>query len=168
MYSHKGDQYPLGYKNSAVRVVFTHSAPNNLPAILHRQVYNNFRPDKQLGLTSQKWKALFPGRTLPISFKQDISTMKEYSSPRHETIKILETLYKESKSREQLASIMNKTSSYIQHILDLCIRLELIEPINQKLVITDKGKMELVSKSLIRRRLDRSCAFYYPQPRARL
>ncbi|WP_335480187.1 hypothetical protein, partial [Pectobacterium carotovorum] len=58
-YCDEGERYPLGYGHSAVSVVFSHSAPNNIPSILYRSKIK-YSP-RVKGITKlSKWDALFP------------------------------------------------------------------------------------------------------------
>ncbi|MGY6373556.1 phosphoribosyltransferase-like protein [Vibrio parahaemolyticus] len=161
-YAKKGTRYPLGYKDSAVRVVFTHSAPNNLPSILHQNVYKRYRPDNVPSLKSTQWTALFPRRSIPNQFKQDIVMLKEKNSPRYDLKRVIILVSKEVNNREALATVMNKQSAYIQTLIDLGIRLGLIKECQSGLSVTSIGQVELQSKSLSNYHVEKNRNFYYP------
>ncbi|EGQ9186044.1 hypothetical protein F8Y89_23790 [Vibrio parahaemolyticus] len=161
-YAKKGTRYPLGYKDSAVRVVFTHSAPNNLPSILYQNVHKKYRPDNVPSLKATQWIALFPRRSIPNQFKQDIVMLKERNSPRYDLKRLIILVSEKVNSRETLAIVMNKQSAYIQILIDLGIRFGLLKEERTGLSVTSMGQVELQSKSLTNHPIERNKNFYYP------
>lgn len=162
-YAHKQVRYPLGYKDCAVRVVFTHSAPNNLPSILHYQVENNYRPSKNLNLKVNQWHALFPFRTITSQFKHDVTKIKSQSSPKHDILSLLTLIESGINNRNSLANIMNKSQAYIQTICTLCEDYDFISNNNNVLKNTDDGRAELATKTHLETVLAKSVNFYYPR-----
>lgn len=162
-YSDKSTQYPLGYKESAVRVLFTHSAPNNLPSILHRQVFNKFRPSNVPTLKLKQWNALFPNRTISEQFKQDIKSVKEKPSSKVDVINLLRLVRDGTKKREDLAHLMSRTSSYTQILIDLCERMGFVTQNQRIITITNRGVAELSVNTKRNYPIEIQKEFYYPK-----
>ncbi|CAK2597148.1 conserved hypothetical protein [Vibrio crassostreae] len=161
-YADKNTQYPLGYKESAVRVVFTHSAPNNLPSILYRPVYKKFRPNNAPSLHLSQWAAMFPNRTIPEQFKQDLVAIKRKPSSRVDILHLLECLQNGADKREDVAHLMNRTSAYIQILLDLCERMGFLTQNRAVISITNQGLCELSRPAGKNYTIEKNEEFYYP------
>ncbi|WP_102385190.1 hypothetical protein BCU19_15575 [Vibrio cyclitrophicus] len=161
-YADKNTQYPLGYKESAVRVVFTHSAPNNLPSILYRPVYKKFRPNNAPSLQLSQWAAMFPNRTIPEQFKQDLVAIKRKPSSRVDILHLLECLQNGADKREDVAHLMNRTSAYIQTLLDLCERMGFLTQNRSLISITNQGLCELSRPAGKNYTIEKNEEFYYP------
>ncbi|WP_199450853.1 phosphoribosyltransferase-like protein [Vibrio harveyi] len=161
-YADKNTQYPLGYKESAVRVVFTHSAPNNLPSILYRPVYTKFRPNNAPSLNLSQWAAMFPNRTIPEQFKQDLAAIKRKPSSRVDILHLLEVLKNGADKREDIAHLMNRTSAYIQTLLDLCERMGFLTQNRAVISITNQGLCELSRPAGRNYTIEKNEEFYYP------
>lgn len=161
-YADKNTQYPLGYKESAVRVVFTHSAPNNLPSILYRPVYKKFRPNNAPSLHLSQWAAMFPNRTIPEQFKQDLVAIKRKPSSRVDILHLLECLQNGADKREDVAHLMNRTSAYIQALLDLCERMGFLTQNRAVISITNQGLCELSRPAGKNYTIEKNEEFYYP------
>lgn len=90
-YAHRKENSPLGYKNSAVRVIFSHSAPNNIPAILYRNT-KKYKPACQNITHINSWDALFPNRYVPTEFINEIKTKNKNKDKFSRMIDVLQLL----------------------------------------------------------------------------
>lgn len=162
-YADRQTQYPLGYKDSAVRVVFTHSAPNNLPSILYRPVFRKFRPKNDLRLNLSQWAAMFPNRTIPEQFKQDLAVIKEKPTSRVDILNLLALLKNGVGNREDIAHLLNRTSTYIQTLVDLCEKMGFITLIERNISITSQGLAELTRPAGRNYIVEKNDRFYYPR-----
>lgn len=164
-YADKNEKLPLGFGNRPVRVVFSHSAPNNLPAILFRDRDVLKTKDPALRAKIKSWKALFPKRALPEVLKSDLSGGKQ-KFPLRTQIKEILRIVNESQQivPDDIAGSFFGTDDekliYIEH----CIEIGWLVSDNSKLCITENGRNEL--ECLERRSLSKSVANntnnYYP------
>lgn len=93
-YADKGERSPISFGKEPVSVVFSHSAPNNLPAILYRSKHRLKTSDNSLRSFVRSWKALFPSRSVPDSLKHSISLNDSSKSLRQQYKALLSLLEK--------------------------------------------------------------------------
>ncbi|EHU5198479.1 hypothetical protein M2G95_02125 [Vibrio vulnificus] len=161
-YAKKGTRYPVGYKDSAVRVVFTHSAPNNLPSILHQNVHKKYRAQNVPLMKAKQWLALFPRRAIPNQFKQDVDALKVRTSIRYDLLNLLTLISEDISSRQTLAVFMNKPAAYVQTLIELGEKLQFIVKDGVTITITGRGRDELESRAVCTYHVEKKVNFYYP------
>ncbi|EOD6302063.1 hypothetical protein ACJZSO_000509 [Proteus mirabilis] len=162
-YAHNNERIPLGFENTAVRVVFTHSAPNNLPAILHR---NNFKykaksVDKR-GVT-KVWKALFPARSIPIQFKINLEYIDKQKVPTSVRFKQLLSVVNDGfTNANDIHLVLNWSYSSCQEMLNLMNNMKLLTINSSKICLTDRGKKEFTRWKLKDYHIEFNGNNYYP------
>jgi hypothetical protein len=163
-YSGQKEKFPLGFKKTAVRVVFEHSAPNNLPSIFYRDVVD-FKPknNKILGL-DLSWKALFSNRVVSDEFKYQISNIKRKKTILGMIRELLSKLSSEGDSSVQsLVCSTGLSAAELGNTIDVCRKLKIVRDVGGKISITPKGKLEFNSFGLPRRSVVFSDKKYYPK-----
>ena len=164
-YSDQKEKYPLGFKKSAVRVVFEHSAPNKLPSVFYKDV-KSFKPKNNhiLGLESS-WKAIFSNRVVNEQFKYQISNV-EYQNKKT-NLRIVQELLKRLSFDDcsSVESLMNSTgfsASELKNAINVCEKLNMLRVENKKVSITNTGRSELNSLGLPKRVVVFNDEKYYP------
>ncbi|EMB0835490.1 hypothetical protein MZE26_15605 [Escherichia coli] len=160
-YANKREMNPLGYKNGAVRVIFSHSAPNNVPAILYRSVID-YKPKAKDITAISRWDALFPGRYIPTDFSHE-NEEKNKKQPKLLKIRmILQLLEMESLSVKRLSKITGLPQYELKLILRNLNSVGWISYANQEYTVTRAGSLEVTSKVKGLKIIAISPDFYYP------
>ncbi|EKZ9156545.1 hypothetical protein REM33_004777, partial [Escherichia coli] len=165
-YAHNKEKHPLGYKGSAVRVIFTHSAPNNIPSILHRTVIK-YKP-KTNGITpASRWDALFPRRYIPTDFTHEIEEKIKIQPKLLKIKSILKLLEVESLSLKQLSKISGFPQYELKLILKNLNTAGWVHYRNNEYEITGIGRVEVEigSKTKGFKIIAINPDFYYPRKR---
>lgn len=165
-YAHNKEKHPLGYKGSAVRVIFTHSAPNNIPSILHRTVIK-YKP-KTNGITpASRWDALFPRRYIPTDFTHEIEEKIKIQPKLLKIKSILKLLEVESLSLKQLSKISGFPQYELKLILKNLNTAGWVHYRNHEYEITGIGRVEVEigSKTKGFKIIAINPDFYYPRKR---
>ncbi|MCE7546069.1 hypothetical protein LZV53_16055 [Klebsiella michiganensis] len=160
-YASKNNKYPLGYKDCAVRVIFGHSAPNNIPAILHSSTLKKFKASDRSVSNSSAWHALFHKRVIPSDFLVDCKN-KPHLNPRKIIVNLL-TLLSEGEYKEQeLCHIFNLPAYEVDRILN---HLESFGWVNYdagRYNLTLTGRSEVIPKNKSLKQIESAVVFYYP------
>ncbi|WP_240430054.1 phosphoribosyltransferase-like protein [Serratia marcescens] len=160
-YAHKGEINPLGYKDGSVRVIFSHSAPNNIPSILYRTVIK-YKPKSKNITQATRWDALFPRRYIPTDFSHQVEE-KTKTQPKLLKIKIiLSLLGVESLDIKQLSKMTRLPQYEIKLILRNLKSINWVSSIDQKYIITENGRLEINSKPKGFKIIAINKSFYYP------
>ncbi|EJQ5988467.1 hypothetical protein ABMN38_004188 [Escherichia coli] len=165
-YAHNKEKHPLGYKGSAVRVIFSHSAPNNIPSILHRTVIK-YKP-KTNGITpASRWDALFPRRYIPTDFTHEIEEKIKIQPKLLKIKSILKLLEVESLSLKQLSKISGFPQYELKLILKNLNTAGWVHYRNHEYEITGIGRVEIEigSKTKGFKIIAINPDFYYPRKR---
>jgi len=162
-YSCRTEPKPLGFKETAVRVIFEHSAPNNLPTIFYKDV-KKFKPkNNQLIGLNKSWSALFSRRAVDEGFKYQASNTKVKKTSSKIIGLILKTL--SSSSPINLRSLRHASGlnpQDLSHYIKLCEQFKMLENNNGIVSITQKGLIELKSLSKIKKPIEINTQLYYP------
>jgi hypothetical protein len=144
-YVDKKEKFPIGYGSNPVRVVFSHSAPNNLPALLFRDRTKLKAKDASLRPYIKSWKALFPRRALVESLKTELSEAIPVTSIQQQ---LKELLYIVSSNSGINVNSLNEhfsgTDGQRNLCKDRCIDFGWLRESNSQLFLTDNGEKELV------------------------
>lgn len=162
-YANKGEGIPLGYDGVAVRVIFGHSAPNNIPAILHRKVnkYKASSPTLRGRLFS--WTPLFPRRDVPEKLKAQIMTKKKTLSINASIRLLLNQLEQTtSLSKDKSLQILAWSIADWERYVDLCLKFNMITKNGDQLKITEQGKIELETLNRMKYTIEFNGENYYP------
>jgi len=160
-YANRSDKFPMGYKDGAVRVIFSHSAPNNIPTILYRSV-NRYRP-KNNGITGlTQWNALFPKRYIPTDFSHQIENKKINLTKSQKIKTILKLLDTNCLEVKKLSKMTNLPQYEIKRILADLKTNQWVAVNGKEYTITDIGKLEISSKIKGFKNIAISQEFYYP------
>lgn len=163
-YSDQKEKYPLGFNKSAVRVVFEHSAPNNLPSVLYKDV-RNFKPKNNniLGLEAS-WKAIFSNRVVNEQFKYQMSNIKIKKTVFGTVQELMKLLsFEGCASVELLANSTGFSSSELANCISVCEKLNMVKVQGKIISITSTGRLELQSFGLPKRRVVFRDEKYYPK-----
>ncbi|WP_220758477.1 phosphoribosyltransferase-like protein [Citrobacter freundii] len=158
-YASKTNRSPLGYRDCAVRVVFGHSAPNNIPSILHSSTFSKFKPMITGVTNAQSWRALFHKRVVPVDFLADI---KKIHKNKFNIIHCLSLLNSGPLPLTQLCKVLGASAYETNINLVNLIELGWVIKDNDFFVLTDTGKNEIISKRKIVKQLESKADFYYP------
>jgi hypothetical protein len=144
-YATEREKYPLGFGNNPVRVVFAHSAPNNLPAILYRDTFRYKPKAPRLRNRLKKWNALFPKRALPEILKLelgDIIVSKSNKAVTFELLQVLDTT--PDLSKDSLGDYIASASTQISLCKTRCLQNNWIVEDANILNISPSGREELI------------------------
>jgi hypothetical protein len=145
-YAATNEKFPMGFGGNPVKVVFSHSAPNNLPAILYRNSINLKTNNKDLRTKIKSWKALFTGRAINESLKVELSNLKPLNSIKFLLTELLFTIeVNPGLIVDDLNNLFSGTSAQLNLCESRCLKYGWIEEREEKLYLTDAGKSELVS-----------------------
>ncbi|EMG7548311.1 hypothetical protein ACKGLS_003451 [Vibrio alginolyticus] len=161
-YADTSETIPLGFKSTAVRVVFTHSAPNNLPAILYRQKYANYTPNG-VNLNITRWNALFPKRSITPEFTSDLLKLEDRPSVKVGIIKILNLISGGAVKEPNITTLMGSSMASTQRYIRLCLKLDLISITEGVFSLTPRGESELRVQDSTFQSIDKPTGFYYPK-----
>ncbi len=142
-YADEKEEFPIGYGDDPVKVVFSHSAPNNLPAILYRNKSNLIPKEGALRAKIKNWKALFPRRALIEALKVELAEIKIMYS----VVRMLkELLYIVKSHPNNNINYINDIFSGTDSQLNLCknrgIDFGWLSESNLKLSLTENGEKE--------------------------
>lgn len=142
---------PFGFRETGALLAFTHTAPNNLPAVLWKQV--------------PQWHSFFEGKAVPSDIlplfgrprrefriqqallamgQKTLSTgswRKFAGEMIGETVLVLAAIASRKRTIGEIAAASALTEQDVSHLIDLCRRWGLISP--NSLHITDTGLAEL-------------------------
>ena len=163
-YANKKERLPLGYDNVAVRVIFGHSAPNNIPAILYRTA-KKYRPKSTLiGVYPASWTPLFPRRDVPEEIKIQINLKKKTVSKKGSVQRLLEQLEQTpSISERQLRHILDWSIAELKHFISFCKRFDMLTTSNGEVKITSQGQVELKVLNKKQYTIEFNKENYYPE-----
>ncbi|CAM3845347.1 MULTISPECIES: phosphoribosyltransferase-like protein [Pseudoalteromonas] len=143
-YADKGEKLPIGYGSNPVRVVFAHSAPNNLPAILYRNKAKLKAKDTSLRSKVKVWKALFPRRALVETLKAELSAVKPVTSIKYLLMELLQIVRLNPEiSVISLNEQFSGTGAQLNLCKDRCINFGWLREDRAHLALTENGKKEL-------------------------
>lgn len=161
-YANHNEKKPLGYNDTAIRVVFTHSAPNNLPTILYRPVRKKYKP-KEAGLNnSSQWVPLFPNRYVGPEFESVVSEEKTARNRSELIFAILKALRVENSTLKGLSKALNCPQYKIKIVLQMFKKNGWVACTGDCFMLTPAGLKE---RTEIRQRFDaiaQETNFYYP------
>jgi hypothetical protein len=165
-YADKKERFPIGFGDNPVRVVFSHSAPNNLPAILYRNSIKLKTNNKELRARIKSWKALFEGRAITETLKIELSSLKPLNSIKSLFIELLDTIgTNPGLSENALTNLFSGSNSQLNLCKERCLNYGWIEEREEKLFLTDTGKKEQVhiSKNKSVKVVANNQENYYPE-----
>ncbi|MGN3437105.1 phosphoribosyltransferase-like protein [Proteus penneri] len=161
-YCDKREKNPLGYGNSAVRVIFSHSAPNNIPTILYRSK-NKYR-SKIEGITKlNKWDALFPSRYVNSDYIYEIESKMKSLSKINKIKLIINNLSANSLHIKKLSRILNLPQYEIRFILKNLEKMGWVNSNNGVYTLTELGNIEVGIQSKGLKFIATNPEFYYPR-----
>ncbi|MGS0824940.1 phosphoribosyltransferase-like protein [Shewanella sp. 0m-8] len=162
-YAKKGEGIPLGYDEVAVRVIFGHSAPNNIPAILHRKVDNYKAKSTTLRGRLSSWIPLFPSRDVPEQLKAQIMTKKKTLTIKASIRLLLNKLEQTtSLGKDKLFQTLEWPVADWEHYVALCLKLNMITENGDQLKITEQGRRELEVLNRMKYTIEFNTKNYYP------
>jgi hypothetical protein len=163
-YADKKERLPLGFEDTAIRVVFSHSAPNNLPAILYRSIFRKYKPtNANLHLELANWVPLFPRRAVPREFMSQYQRTVKTISKRVAILEVMKQLQVMRKTREELAKGLNWSLEQVEDVVQLCIRLEFLVEENEVITLSGSGLLEISELTRTNYSIEFNHEFYYPQ-----
>jgi hypothetical protein len=125
-------------------VVFSHSAPNNLPAILYRNTARLKTKNIELRAIVKSWKALFSGRAISESLKTELTDLKPVYSIKQLLTELLSSIETNpGLSIDELNNQFSGTNAQLDLCINRCINFLWIENLNEKFSITESGHSEL-------------------------
>lgn len=143
-YANNTERMPLGFKDTAVRVVFTHSAPNNLPAIFYRNTFKYTAASMSKRGVTKTWNALFPARSIPVQFRVSLESIDEQQIPTSVRFKqFLAVINDGFTNSNDMHLILNWSYSVYQEVLHLMIDMKLLTLDVSTIMITERGLKEL-------------------------
>ncbi len=163
-YANKNENHPLGFDKSAVRVFFEHSAPNNLPAIFHKN-QSKYRPfDRSFPKLTNRWIGLFPNRSVSLELRRQINFTKERKYFKSAMKEILGVLTSSSSpiNKGSLSAITNIPISEMEQYIVVGKKFGMLTEDNYEIAITPEGKAELAALSKTSQSIEFSTENYYP------
>lgn len=160
-YASQKNKNPLGYNECAVRVVFGHSAPNNMPAILHASTLNNFKAFDNGVSNSPVWNALFHKRVIPSDFLIDCKK-RNCMKPKDVVLSFLTLLSSDSYQESELSRIYNLPAYEVDRVLKNMESLGWVVYQGKRYHLTNGGHDELTPKNKVSRQVEIITGFYYP------
>lgn len=161
-YCDEKESYPLGYGHSAVRVVFSHSAPNNIPSILYRSKVK-YKP-KLKGITNlSKWDALFPSRYVNSDFIYEIESKTKTLSKINKIKLIINTLASEPLPIKKLSRILGLSQYEIRFILKNLKEIGWVDLNAELFTLTGLGRVEVGIQAKGLKFIASNPEFYYPR-----
>lgn len=143
-YANNAERMSLGFKNTAARVVFTHSAPNNLPAIFYRNAFNYTAASMSKRGATNTWNALFPARSVPVQFRVSLESVDEQQIPTSVRCKQFLALVNSGfTNSNDMHHILNWSYSAYQEVLHLMVGMDLLALDSSTIMITERGSKEL-------------------------
>ncbi|MCD9492636.1 hypothetical protein GLP30_17065 [Photobacterium phosphoreum] len=143
-YANRNERLPLGYDKVAVRVIFGHSAPNNIPAILYRTA-KKYKPKSTLiGVYPASWTPLFPRRDVPEEIKHQINLKKKTVSKKASVQRLLKQLEQTpSISKSKLHQILDWSMADLKCFISFCEQFDMLTINSNEVKITEQGQIEL-------------------------
>ncbi len=172
-YARESETMPFGFADTMGSLVFEHSAPNNLPAILWR--------------STPEWKTVFPGRSIPpevkdyftqyrdkrvslgdnkikISVQDNIESIARGDRFMFSIVKVLEAMIKTKGRLERVSAETGMSIFKTSQFIEKCKEWELIDNDNK---VTSRGVSEIEHARKITRvvniEIDVNSEFYYPR-----
>lgn len=143
-YADEKERLPIGYGDNPVRVVFTHSAPNNLPAILYRNKAKLKANDRALRSKIKAWKALFPNRALVEALKTELSEVQSVTSIKYLLRELLKIVQLNPEiSDTSLNEHFSGTDAQLYLCKNRCIKFGWLRENGINLSLTENGKKEI-------------------------
>jgi len=143
-YADKSEKLPIGYGEHPVRVVFAHSAPNNLPAILFRNKIKLKPKDLTLRGTVRSWKGLFPRRALGDVLKTELALVQSTKPFRELLIEFLFDIEANGGiSLSSLNNLFSEGNDKVNLCKSRCLEHGWVEEHEQILTLTEAGSQEL-------------------------
>jgi hypothetical protein len=143
-YADKKERFPIGFADNPVRVVFSHSAPNNLPAILYRNKDKLKTKDAALRGKVSLWVALFPRRALTENLKTELSEAKPISSINYLLKELLQIVRQNPKaSLASLNKYFSGTTAQLNLCKIRCISFGWLLEVSNTLALTSDGEKEI-------------------------
>ena len=169
-YADKNENLPLGYGERPVSVVFAHSAPNNLPAILYRDKLKYKAHDITIRRANTSWKGLFPRRALDDILKTELASVQPQKPFRELLIEFLFNI--EASDGVSLCSLNNLFSEgndKVNLCKSRCLKHGWVEEHEQILTLTEAGSKELVYLTAHHKpaHVANNTASYYPSSMSR-
>ncbi len=162
-YANINEKKPLGFKSSFVKVIFEHSAPNNIPTILHKNVTQYKPNDTDLLNMPENWVALFPNRYIQSSFSRDMSISRSGISMKSDIKNLLHVMICIEKSNlESLVKLTKIQKIKLKHYLKFCDELDILNVNGNTVKITGRSKRELQALTNDKKVVDINKEFYYP------
>ena len=175
------DEFPFGYGETKGMLVFAHSVPNNLPAILWRGGTNP--------ISRKRWMPLFPERSVPTellpvfresSFRTRVETrlarlgqsklsggrwLKHADDYVRKIILVLSSVARTTRTAERISEVTGLSTLEAKLILDSCRKWGLISASGR---LSASGANELRHAKQLHERTNREILrapseFYYPQ-----
>ncbi|MEZ9004903.1 hypothetical protein AB6E26_19685 [Vibrio splendidus] len=143
-YANNAERMPLGFKDTAVRVVFTHSAPNNLPAIFYRNTFKYTAASTAKRGVTTRWNALFPSRSIPVQFRVNLESVDEQQIPTSIRFKqFLAVINDGFTNPNDVHLILNWSYSVCQEVLHLMVDMDLLAIDSSTIMMTERGLKEV-------------------------
>ncbi len=162
-YANKRERYPLGFGKAAVRVVFGHSAPNNLPSIFFRNIVK-YTPKNQPHYPKQhSWEGLFPKRVIQDDFKYQVLLCRSTASFRKAIHNILQFLSEGSSVEiNSLTNMLMLNGQEVRFYVDFCKQYKLVTEHSSQIKITTNGVIEMRALNNVKHPLEFNKKRYYP------
>lgn len=159
-YSKSSEKWPLGYANSALRVIFSHSAPNNIPKILYQNSFSSFT--SKSGVKYKKWNAIFPRRTIPRKLKKDLAVNQK--SENTDVIKrLIIILKKQPLDLRHISIFLKEGITETLNILEICMCQSLIVENSGMYSLSAFGLSQSNYKCRSKISIEKKSKFYYPR-----
>ncbi|MBH0000299.1 hypothetical protein I6E72_15185 [Pseudoalteromonas sp. NSLLW24] len=162
-YANKNELYPLGFKDSFVKVFFEHSAPNNMPSILHKNIKIYKGKDENLLMLPNQWKALFPSRGIPRSLIVELSSSKNTKNMKQALRSLLKIMISlEITTLANLIKLTKIEKVHLKQYIKICVGLDILKVQGNNVSITNRTKNEYSALCISNKGIDINESFYYP------
>jgi hypothetical protein len=180
-YSSRQDEFALGFGETKGMLVFAHSVPNNLPAIIWRGGTNP--------MSGKRWTPLFPERSVPTellpafresSFQTRVETrlarlgqsklsggrwLKHTDDYVRKVILVLSSVARTTRTADRISEVTGLSTLEARSILDSCRKWGLISANGR---LSASGSNEILHAKKLSEKTDREILrapseFYYPQ-----
>ncbi|MUJ21356.1 hypothetical protein [Aliivibrio fischeri] len=163
-YADVKEQEPLGFRGSFAKVIFEHSAPNNIPTILYKNIDDYKANGLGLLKDSKNWIALFPNRFVSPSFVRDMAVSRSGASMQSDLAQLLHVMTSLKKSNiESLVRLTKIQKVKLKHYLRVCHNLGILNVNDSVVKTTSSSKYELRSLIKDKKHIDTNKDFYYPK-----
>ena len=163
-YASLKETYPLGFKESFVKVVFEHSAPNNMPSIFYKNIEQYKAHDRELLNTPKNWVALFPSRYVQLTFIREMSVSRSGRTMKSAIKSLLHVMtgIKES-NLNSLVKLTQIEKVKLKHYLKICNRLGMLDVEGNIVKATARSQKELLALEHNTKLVDINKELYYPR-----